>query len=119
MAKTLMDALGTAIFNRTVEAITKPSVPVNNSDASEVAREVTKAVKPIVTNATNSEPLWQSRVAIGSVGAVLGALADLASMYSTGDWDQQRVITSLVVVAGAAFALYGRIRGASLKPLGQ
>lgn len=119
MAKTLMDAIGTAIFNRTVEAITRPNVPVDNANASQVAREVTAAVKPIVTNATNQEPLYQSRIAIGSAGAVLGALADLAAMYASNDWDMQRVITDIVVVAGAGFALYGRIRGASLKPFGQ
>lgn len=119
MAKTLMDAIGTAIFNRTVEAISQPNVPVDNANASQVAREVTAAVKPIVANATNSEPLYQSRVAIGSVGAVLGAAADLAAMYASNSWEQQRIITDLVVLAGAAFALYGRIRGGSLKPLGQ
>lgn len=117
MAKTLMDAIGTAIFTKTIDTLTKPSVPVDNANAAQVAREVTAAVKPIVTNATNAEPLWQSRVAIGSAGAVLGALADLAAMYATGAWEQQRIITDLVVVAGAAFALYGRIKG-GLKPLG-
>lgn len=118
MAKTLMDAIGTAIFNRTVDAISQPNVPVDNAHASQVAREVTAAVKPIVTNATNSEPLWQSRVAVGSIGAVLGAAADLAAMYAANDWDTQRIITDLVVLTGAGFALFGRIKG-GLKPLGQ
>lgn len=119
MAKTLAEAIGTMIFNRTLDTLLKPDVPVQNAQAEKVAAQVTRDLAPVVTNATNSEPLHQSRVAIGSVGAVLAALADLAAMYASGEWDMQRVITDLVVIAGAGFALYGRIRGSSLKPLGQ
>lgn len=117
MAKSIADLLLGKIFDKAVETvIANPKVA--DSQAVTVASDVVDAVRPTVLNATNSEPLWQSRVAIGSVGSTLAALADLAAMYSSGDWDQQRIITDLVVVAGAAFALYGRIFGGRLKPLG-
>lgn len=119
MAKTIADAIGGMIFNRTLDTLLKPETPVLDINAEKVAAQITRDLKPVVVNATNSEPLYQSRVAIGSVGAVLAALADLAAMYAAGDWDMQRVITDLVVISGAAFALYGRIFGAKLKPLGQ
>lgn len=119
MAQTIADAIGSMIFRRTLDTLLKPDTPVTDANAEKVAAQVTRDLKPVVVNATNSEPLYQSRVAIGSIGAVLGALADLAAMYASGEWDMQRVITDLVVVAGAGFALYGRVRGANLKPLGQ
>jgi hypothetical protein len=118
MAKTLMDAIGVAIFNRAIDAISKPSVPVSNADAATVAREVTAAVKPIVTNATNSEPLYQSRVFLGSLAAVLVSAGDLLAMFAAGDFDAGRAAPSIATLLGAGFALYGRLCG-GLKPLGQ
>lgn len=119
MAKTIADLIGETIFRKTVEAVTKPHVPVDNARAASVAHEVEKVLKPVMVNATNSEPLYQSRVIIGASAPVLAALSDLAFMYATGEWDTQRIITDLVVISGAAFAIYGRIFGAKLKPLGQ
>lgn len=119
MAKTLADAIGNMIFRRTLDTLLKPDTPVNDANAEKVAAQVTRDLAPVVTNATNSEPLYQSRVAIGASVPILAAITDLATMYASGEWDMQRVITDLVVLAGAAFALYGRIRGANLKPLGQ
>lgn len=118
MARTIAEAIGTMIFSRVLDTLMKRDVPVDNSQAEKVAAQVSRDLTPVVTNATNAEPLHQSRVFWGSTGSVLAALSDLAMMYATGEWDQQRIITDLVIISTAAFALYGRIRGSSLKPLG-
>lgn len=117
MAKSIADLLLGKIFDKAVETvIANPKVA--DSQAVTVAADVVDAIRPTVTNATNSEPLYQSRVAIGSMVPILAAISDLASMYASKDWDQQRIITDLVILSGAAFALYGRIFGARLKPIG-
>lgn len=114
----IVETIFATVFDRVLKAVMKPDVPVTDAQAEAVAKAVTQAVAPVVVNASNSEPLWQSRVAIGSLAPILAALSDLISMYATDSWDQQRVITDLVVLSGAAFALYGRIFGAKLNPLG-
>ena len=119
MARTLLSAITNGITDRILGRLLDPNVPVKDVDAPRVAAAVAREVAPVIQNATNNEPLIKSRVFWGSTGSVLAAASDLAIMYATNSWDQQRLITDLVVLSGAVFALYGRIFGAKLKPLGQ
>lgn len=128
MAKTIADMIGETIFRKTLEAVQKPSVPVAPGDEQRVAYEVEKAIKPIVVNATNSEPWFRSRIYIGLITAGVGAIAQHFGVQISGA-DIQLVTNSVPEVVqavgtvmeaiGLLVALYGRIRGASLKPLGQ
>lgn len=75
---------------------------------------------PRIANAVNAEHPAQSRVVLGSSLALLGGLftgaADLYAMARSGAFDPDRAGASLAIVLGAAYALYGRLRG-GLAPL--
>ncbi|SRR5690606_1218958 len=119
MAKTLAEAIGRMIFDRTLDTLLNPNTPVKDADAPIVARKVEEAIKPVVVNATNSEPWFQSRVLLGSFAANLAAIADLLAMFASGEFDVGRAAPSIAVILGTAVAIYGRLRGSKLKPLGQ
>lgn len=123
MSKTLMDA----IFNRTLETLLRPSVPVSNSSAKEVAREVTQQIAPVIVNATNAEPWYRSRIYLGLIAAGLGAVASHFGVQISGA-DIQLITNSIpellqlggeiVEIGGLLYAAYGRAVGSRKKPLG-
>lgn len=85
-----------------------------------VTAAVTKEVAPVITNATNSEPWYQSRVIIGSAVMMLCTVAKLAG-HEVSFVDQGSITDWILLggqLVGSGLALYGRIFGASLKPLG-
>lgn len=128
MARTIAEAIGTMIFTRVLDTLMKRDVPVDNSQAEKVAAQVSRDLTPVVTNATNSEPWYRSRIYLGLIAAGLGAIAQHFGIQVSGE-DIQLVTASipeLVQLVGSAleiigllYAAYGRIRGASLKPLGK
>jgi hypothetical protein len=128
MGRTLVEALTAGIFRTALDTLTKPSVPVANSAAPQVAREVTDAVKPLIENATNSEPWYRSRVYIGLIAAGLGAIAQHFGVQISGA-DVQLVTDSIpelmqlggsiFEVLGLLYATYGRVVGASKPALGK
>jgi hypothetical protein len=86
-----------------------------------VAKEVNKQVNALVTNITNQEPWYQSRVIIGagvSLAAQLGSLAGAQLELTPSDQEVWiDTITQLISLAGVVFALWGRL---TVKPpLGQ
>lgn len=128
MAKTLAETIGNMIFNRTLDTLLDPNVPVKNSEAPLVAKRVEQAIKPVVVNATNSEPWYRSRIYIGLIAAGLGAIAQHFGVQISGS-DIQLVTNSIPEVVqavgtiaeaiGLLYALYGRAVGSFKKPLGQ
>lgn len=128
MGKTLVEALVEGVFRRTLDTLTKPSVPVADAVAPQVAREIAEAVKPVLANATNSEPWYRSRIYIGLIAAGLGAIAQHFGVQISGA-DVQLVtdsIPELVQLGGSAaeilgllYAAYGRWVGASKPALGK
>ena len=124
----IAETIFATIFDRVLKRILQNDVPVTNAEAGRVASEVTKEVAPIVVNATNSEPWFRSRIYIGLIAAGLGAIAQHFGVQISGS-DLQlftnsipelvQLIGSLFELLGLLYAAYGRIRGASLKPLGQ
>jgi hypothetical protein len=82
-----------------------------------VAKEI--AANPVLKNELNVEAPYQSRVAVGSVVAALGVvIPPVAGLFG---WSIEggavvNFISSVVTLAGAAYALYGRFKG-GLKPL--
>jgi hypothetical protein len=82
-----------------------------------VAKEI--AADPVLRNELNAEAPYQSRVAVGSVVAALGVvIPPLAGLlgWSVDGSAIVAFLSSLVTLAGAAYALYGRFR-TGLKPL--
>jgi len=116
------------VFSRTLDTLLKPSTPVNNSQAEQVAHQVTEAVKPVIENATNSEPFWRSRIYIGLIVAGLGAIAQHFGVAVSGSDielitasipELVQAVGSLAEIVGLLYAAYGRIVGASKAPLGK
>lgn len=109
------------VFEKVLDTVSKPSVPVTKSDERVVAQAITKELAPIVVNASNSEPWWQSRVILGALVAIVSSIAGAVGIVIDEDTRQQFITLVPVVIstAGAIYALYGRIVGASKKPLGQ
>jgi len=85
----------------------------------QVAKEVNKEVNAIITNITNQEPLWQSRMFIGALVTALLQLASLAGVIT--DNISPESTTNLVMqgisIVSAIYAAYGR--AVVNKPLGQ
>jgi len=109
------------IFDIVRSTVAQPSVPVVSGAENAVANAVAKEIAPVIVNATNSEPWYQSRIlrgiAISAIGYAAGKLG-----YAVSNEDAQTVIeiiTQIVQGAGLLYATYGRIVGASKKPLGQ
>lgn len=128
MARSIAEAIGTMIFNRTLDTLLKPDTPVNDAQAEKVAAQITRDLKPVVVNAANAEPWYQSRIYLGLIAAGLGAIAQHFGVQISGA-DIQLVTNSvpeivqavgtLAEAAGLLYALYGRIVGSFKKPLGQ
>lgn len=128
MARSIAEAIGTMIFNRTLDTLLKKDTPVDDNQAEKVAAQVTRDLKPIVVNAANAEPWYQSRIYIGLIAAGIGAIAQHYGVQVSGS-DIQLITDSVPEVVqavgtlaeawGLLYALYGRIVGAFKKPLGQ
>lgn len=127
MAKTIVDSLIGAVFDKALDTLRKPSVPVSNAEAPQVAREVTAAIEPVITNAVNAEPWYKSRIYLGLIVAGIGAVAQHFGVQVSGS-DLQLVtnsvpeliqlVGSLGEIVGLLYAAYGRIVGSRKPPLG-
>ncbi len=108
------------IFDVVRSTVEKPSVPVASGAENDVAKAVTEKVAPIIVNATNSEPWYKSRVMLGALVSIVASLLGLFGIVLDEDTRQQIVVLIPVIIStgGAIYALYGRIVGATKKPLG-
>lgn len=117
LTKTIFDT----VFDRVRDTLVRPDVPVNNTAANEVARQITAEVAPIVVNATNSEHWTQSRIFRGLLVAGIGYLGSKVGLV-IGENDVAELIgigSALFEAGGLLYAWYGRVVGASKKPIGQ
>ena len=108
------------VFDKVLETVKKDSVPVSSGAERAVAQAVTEKIAPIVVNASNSEPWYQSRVILGALVGIVGSLLGALGIALDEETRQQIIVIIPVVIstAGSLYALYGRIVGASKKPLG-
>lgn len=98
-------------------AIDKPSTPVAENVANQVAVAVTNEVAPILVHATNTEPWYASRVTIGALLGGVGALYTLIlDFYTPPPPTTEILLAQLTVIVGSVTTLYGRWR--AIKPLG-
>jgi hypothetical protein len=126
MASKTAEVIYGQVFNRVLETVKKDDVPVGNAAAYEVAKAVTQEVAPVVVNASNSEHWTQSRVILGALAAIiatfLGIVAQILALFGIDFTAVMQGQIALIIMAsvglfGACYALYGRIFGASKKPL--
>jgi chemotaxis response regulator CheB len=117
----LVESIFTTVFDKVLTRILKDDVPVSTSEAEKVASAVTKEIAPVVVNATNSEPWYQSRILIGLLVAVGGYIGSKAGMVIDEGTirDGLNILATIFEAGGLAYAWYGRVVGSRKKPLGQ
>lgn len=110
--------LESKIASAVVDVVGNPAVPAEAAAAAPIIDAVTKKLAPEIVNATNSEPIWQSRVTIGAVAGLIGGTYGLVLDVLDGTLPTAESLTAqVVVIAGAALTLYGR--WAAKKPIGE
>lgn len=105
----ILSALVPLIVDGIKEATKKSTVKIPGNDIKVITDEVVAKVGPVVANATNNEPAYKSRVTMGSVVAIMGALVGIYNLWNDGvynSWEEYSPHVS--VVLGAVYALYGR-----------
>ena len=107
----LQEVIFTQVFNKVLDRLLKPEVPVRNADAPAVAKQITQDLAPVIVNQTNNEPLYKSRIMRGLFIAAAGVLGSWFRVQITdGDLEQGiHAITTLIEAIGIIYALYGRV----------
>ena len=92
-------------------------------DKHEAKVKLEKAIQadPVLKNQLNAEPAYQSRVVVGTSGAILPAVGYLIWAFSSNGmnlagYDPASTFLAVMTVGGAGFALIGRLVP-GLKPL--
>ncbi len=98
-----------------------PSISLQPKDVPAVEQIVAEAVKTELgkreEHITNSEPVYQSRVAQGTLAAFLFAAGGTVQLWTDGLANTpQDYVPHVVVIIGTAWALYGRF--IAKKPFG-
>ena len=110
----IREALATATkdaIDQTMAGATMPQV-----DKRDIVERVITEAAPVVLNQTNNEPLYQSRVVIGNVTAIVIAGAGLIGLLRAGITDAEVLAAPIGVLLANGFSLYGRL--IAKKPLG-
>lgn len=107
------------IMDAVSATVARPDVPAKPDAVGPIVEAVSREVAPLVANATNSEPWYQSRVTIGAlVSIIIPLLGFLGISSDVIDPDQ---LTALIMAGGALFgglfSLYGRWK--AKRPIGQ
>lgn len=118
----LKGAITSAIVAGVSAAAVSPTNDLTSKDVAPVTETVVnKAVQqiannPVMVNATNSEPWYQSRVVLGAVTTLLSSGFAIGALISVRSTDAELYALPIVTGFGAAFTLYGRLK-TGLKPL--
>ena len=105
--------------------VAKLAGKVSKKEADDIAAQTVQAIvtqvtaDPVLKNEMNAEPWWQSRVALGSIIAAIGVLLPTVLRLfgiEANEGEILRHIDAIVTLAGALYALYGRL-ASGLKPL--
>lgn len=111
-------AVAGAVADGLREAQADPASSVERVDAPTV-EAVAMAVAPIVQNAQNQEPWWKSRIWVGIITAIFGAiLARLNIQFTANEQALVNQVTPYVPQAlGLAIAAIGRAVGNRQGPI--
>lgn len=119
----------TAIAKKQDNSLKQAEVPAATKIIEKTMQPaIEKEVTAVITNATNQEPLWQSRN-MWTFGMIIVAMGASAAGYTFSAEDQTAAVNQIMemlkiipVIAAAGASLWGmwnRIFVASKKPLGQ
>ncbi len=120
MATHIEKAVVTAVETGVKNAAKLPSTDTTITDAPQVASKVLTELGPVIVNATNAEPWYQSRV---TWGVIIAAVATIVKPF-IGELplDEQQTADIVAALAtagqavGFALTLYGRWK--AKKPIG-
>lgn len=105
------------IANVVRNQVANPSVNADPSSAYPISQAVSSAVIPDILHATNNEPIWQSRVMIGSIATIVTSLFGIYALYSASVTDGELYAAPISAILGAGFAIYGRT--IAKRPIGE
>lgn len=118
----LLAGLATSVLVDVIEGVLRrKDVPVANSQAPTIALEVAKELQPVIDNAANKEPWYQSRIFWVQIISIIAGLVGLIWGYEISPEDRDLFITLAMLVGtaiGPALTLYARFK-TGLKPLGE
>lgn len=98
-----------------------PTSTVTNRDIGKITGKITNEIAPMLINASNNEPIYQSRVfwgtLIASIGTIVkpftGELFDAAQAAAYAD-----SLATIGQLVGLGIVIYGRFFAQNKKPLG-
>lgn len=109
-----------AVAKGVTTAVSSEATIASHADKPIITQAVVDAVAPIVANATNNEPWYQSRV---TWGAILAGFAGILGVFGKADMLpaalQGQIVDGIVAAApliGMGIVLYGRY--VAKKPIG-
>lgn len=118
----LLGGIASSVIVGVIEKVlTRQDVPVSNSVAPQVADKIAAELEPIMANASNQEPWYQSRIFWTQIIAIFSGIVGLIWGKAISPQDQDTIllvvlgINSVITPAGA---LYARFKS-GLKPLGK
>jgi len=112
----ITNALNAAIVAGVTTAVASPTTDATMKDRKQISDAVIAQAGPVIANAANEEPLYQSRVLIGSiVGFIAGCYGLFIDFYDGIPPTTDSLIQQLTVIGGAALVIYGRL--VATKPL--
>lgn len=111
----------TAAISTAIDKGTGPEVSKGEANVAAVNTVAAMKTDPVLANATNQEPLVQSRIVVGGSAGVIASIVYLVFQIvehrdNFAAYDQTALVAALVTLWGAAFTLYGRLTP-GLKPL--
>ena len=116
----VISGLATGVLVEVIEKVLRrDNVPVTNSQAPRVAIEVARELEPVIANANNKEPWYQSRIFWVQIIAILSSVVGLVWGFEVSPKDQETVLLIILGINGLitpAGTLYARFK-AGLKPL--
>lgn len=114
----LKNAVAAAVITGVSSAVANPATAATGEDREVITRAVLNQVEPIIMNATNQEPFYQSKVTIGAVVTLIAATYGLGLDFTDGiPPSVDSLSAQLGTIAGAVTVLYGR--WISNRPIGR
>lgn len=115
----LQGIITTAVRGATETAQTKTATMVPRAEVAQLAEAIAAQImaNPEAVNQFNLEPAHQSRVVQGAGLAAIMSAVSVVLSFVWPDQDWTALSTALITLAGAGWALYGRL-ASKLRPTG-
>lgn len=119
-----MSKLNPAVVNGIAEALRSagvdPTVPLASSAAAPVAADLVERLSedPLVVNATNSEPWYQSKIALSAIATIIASATGLIALYQQGVHDATAYTIPVTTLVTASITLWSRLKKGTA-PLGK